>query len=341
MTASGPAINTRTNGLPAASFGIRLPNSGPFANASTITDVAAAADRLGYTTVWVHDHISWAREMLTHFAAGSIEACSNQDPNFYESVSTMSYLAGRFPRLHVGVAGLVVPLRDPRLLGKQLATLDQLCGGRVIAAAAIGNIPNDFEVVGIPYKRRARITEDYLKALRAILDGDAPVSYDGEFISFANGTFLPRPSKLRLWIAGSSEPGLRRAARYGDGWLTVYQSVEDFAELSGQLSAMAEKEGRDPEALTRAHETYVSVAETTAKAVDASRVSILHSFKELRRGLAVCLVGTPDDVAERIESYRESGVQSFELKFYCRSVEHMIEQMGLLAEALPMTATAR
>jgi alkanesulfonate monooxygenase SsuD/methylene tetrahydromethanopterin reductase-like flavin-dependent oxidoreductase (luciferase family) len=311
------------------SFGIRLPNSGPFATAAAILEITDAADGLGYDTVWVHDHISWGRDKLTHFAAGSIEACTDQDPNFYESLTTIAFAAGRRPRLNVGVAGLVLPLRDPLVLGKQLATLDSLTGGRVVAAVAIGNIPNDFEVLGVPYKRRARITGDYLGALRAVLAGEP--SFEGERISYAGGTFLPMPTGLRVWVAASSEPGLARAVAHGDGWLTVYQPVEGYRTLSDTLSALAEKADRDPSTLRRGYETFVSVADTHAKALANARASMVHSFKDVERGQSVCLIGTPAEFAERVAAYRDAGVEHFELKFYCRSLSHMREQMEALA----------
>ena len=149
-------------------LGARLPNSGPLASPEAICEVAVHADQLGYDTLWVHDHISWPREMLSHYAAGSIEICGDQDPDFYESVTCMAFLAGHLRRARVGVAGLVLPLRDPRVLGKQLATLERLCGSRLVVAAGIGNIPWDFAAMGIPFNRRGKITTDTLRALRAM-----------------------------------------------------------------------------------------------------------------------------------------------------------------------------
>ena len=187
----------------------------------------------GTTAYWVHDHVSWPRDKLTHFATGSLEACDDQDPNFFESISTAALLAGRLERIGIAIAGLVVPLRDPRILAKQLATIDRLGGSRLVVAFAIGAIRGDFEVMGVPFERRGKLSNEYLGALRAILDGEQPVSYAGENVAFEGGTFLPKPLDLGLWATGSSEPGLTRAARFADGWMTVYQSVDAYARLRG------------------------------------------------------------------------------------------------------------
>jgi alkanesulfonate monooxygenase SsuD/methylene tetrahydromethanopterin reductase-like flavin-dependent oxidoreductase (luciferase family) len=314
-------------------LGVRLPNSGPFAEPQILLDVAAQADRLGFDRVWVHDHISWARDKLTHFATGSLEACGDQDPNFFESVSTIGLLLGRFPRIGVGIAGLVLPLRDPRILGRQLVTLERLGGSRIIAALAIGNIRGDFAVMGVPFERRGRITSDHLGALRAMLRPDQPVSFESETVSFADGTFLPRPERLPLWVTASSEAGLKRAARFADGWLTVYQGVEAYRGLSQQLDALAADAGRDPASLDRGYETYVCVARTHEEAVAIARRSLEGKFETLERGLEVCIVGDAAEALEQIAAYADAGARHLELKFIAHDPGMLAEQVARVAEA--------
>jgi alkanesulfonate monooxygenase SsuD/methylene tetrahydromethanopterin reductase-like flavin-dependent oxidoreductase (luciferase family) len=321
-------------------LGVRLPNSGPFAEPAILLDVAATVDRLGYDRVWVHDHISWARDKLTHFATGSIEACADQDPNFFESVSTVALLLGRHPRLGVGIAGLVLPLRDPRILGRQLTTLERLGGSRLIAALAIGNIKGDFAVMGVPFEQRGRIATDYLGALRAMLGPDQPVSFQSDNISFEDGTFLPRPGALPLWVTASSEPGLKRAARFGDGWLTVYQGVDAYRDLSTRLDALAAEGGRDPSELDRGYETYVCVGRTHEEAVGIARRSLEDKFETLERGLEVCIVGDADEALERFHAYATAGAKHLELKFLAHDPSMLTEQIARVAEAAGLPPAA-
>src|SRR5207244_2031019 len=158
------------------SLGVRLPNSGPFATAENIIATADLVERSGYDAVWVHDHISWPREKLTHFATGSVEACRDQDPNFFESISTIAVLGGRLRRARLAIAGLVLPLRDPRILAKQVTTIEQLTGSSLLLAFGIGAIPGDFDVMGQRFDRRGRLMNDHLAALRAILGTEQPVA---------------------------------------------------------------------------------------------------------------------------------------------------------------------
>lgn len=314
-------------------LGVRLPNSGPFAEASAVLEAAELAEELGYDRVWVHDHVSWPKEKLTHFATGSLEACDDQDPNFFESVSTAAVLSGRLRRIGVGIAGLVIPLRDPRILAKQLASIDRLGGGRLVVALAIGAIRGDFEVMGVPFERRGKVSNEYLSVLRAILDGEQPVSVEGETISFEQGTFLPKPDGLGLWVTGSSEPGLKRAARFADGWMTVYQSVDAYAGFVQRLRDLLAEQGRDAATVATGYETYACIAETRKEAIAIARRSLEGKFETLQKGLDVCIVGDVEDLRERIAAYQDAGAGHLELKFVAHSGAQLHEMMQRVAEA--------
>lgn len=314
-------------------LGVRLPNSGPFANADVLLRAGTHAEELGFDRVWVHDHISWPKDKLTHFATGSLEACVDQDPNFFESMTTSALLLGRLRRIGVGIAGLVVPLRDPRILAKQLATMEVLGESRLTVALAIGAIRGDFEVMGVPFERRGRITNDYLAALRTILDGDQPTGYEGTELAFRDGTFLPRPRSLAMWITGSSDAGLRRAVRFGDGWMTVYQPVEAYRAFVEQLAAISIELGHASLELDTGYETYVAVARTHEDALAIARRSLEGKFESLDRGLEVCIVGDPGEVLEKIDAYGVAGARHVELKFIAHDPEQLLGMMTQTAEA--------
>lgn len=319
-------------GATSPTIGVRLPNSGPFAEAPAILESAALAEELGYEFVWVHDHVSWPPDKLTHFATGSIEACRDQDPNFFESVTTSALLLGRLERIRVGIAGLVLPLRDPRVLAKQLAAIDVLSGSRLVPAFGIGAIAGDFEVMGAAYNRRGRTMNDHLAALRAILKGDQPVSVETEAVAFRDGTFLPRATGLPLWVTGSSEAGLVRAAAMADGWMTVYQSVETYRGYLQRLADLMIEVGRDPGLLETGYETYVCVAESTDAAIDIARASLVKKFASLERALDVCIVGSAEDVLDGINAYAAAGAAHVEVKFIGHSLGMIHDMMRNLAE---------
>jgi alkanesulfonate monooxygenase SsuD/methylene tetrahydromethanopterin reductase-like flavin-dependent oxidoreductase (luciferase family) len=309
-------------------FGVRLPNSGPFAEPSSILAVANAADALGFDALWVHDHIPWAKEMVTHFSTGSIEACEGQDPNFFETITTVTYLAGLFPNIDVGIAGLVLPLRDPRVLAKQLMTTQSLTGGRLITALAIGNIPNDFDVMQVPFKRRGRITDEHLAALATIYD-DQRSGIAGDAVAFEHAEFFPKPADRRFWIAGNSPPAYRRIADHGTGWLPGGLSPTDYRRCLDEVAVALEARDRTVSDLHRGTELYLCIADTTEEAVAISARSLEHRFKSVEAGVDRNIIGSPADVLEKVEAFRQAGVTHFELRLVGHTLASHLEMLEL------------
>lgn len=321
------------NVAPQVQVGVRLPNSGPLANAQAILDFGISVESMGFDSVWVHDHLTWPPAKFDHFACGSIEACQPQDPLFFESITTAAVVASRLSRAQIGIAGLALPLRDPRPLAKQLATLDNLIGpGRVIVAVGVGSQREDFAVMGVPFSKRGRITNDYLEALRALLHAAGPVAVDNDNVQFSDAYFFPAGDRVSLWVAGISEAALGRTVRFADGWLTAFLSVDDYVAAAHALDRTAEQQGRDPATLVRAVETYVCVARNHDDAVNTARNSLVHMFKSEEAGLARTVVGSVDEVADRLRSLVAAGATSFELRPLAHDLPRMTEMMSLLAQ---------
>jgi alkanesulfonate monooxygenase SsuD/methylene tetrahydromethanopterin reductase-like flavin-dependent oxidoreductase (luciferase family) len=317
------------SGLP--ELGLRLPNSGPFAEAGAILRIADVAERLAYDTVWVHDHVSWPRHQLTHFATGSLEACVDQDPNFYESLVTLGVLGGRLRTVGLGVAGLVLPLRDPRVLGKQLAALDRLTDGRVIIGMGSGAMEHDFEIMGVPWTERGKIMNEYLEALAVMFGPEQPVSHAGPRAPFSDGTFYPRPKGLRIWVAGRSPASMKRAARYGDGWLTHVLAPDEYAVLYSDLVRRLDNAGKDPASFDTSLELFACIAKTHEEAVAISRKSLTRRAEDQ---VAANLVGTAEEVCAKLVDYRRAGVSHVELRMIC----HSVDQLEEMAERVAKTA---
>ncbi len=319
-------------------FGVRLPNSGPFAKPQTIEQTALYCEQQGFDTVWVHDHIAWPRGR-THMAAGSIEVARGASPDFYESLTTAAVVAAKTTRVNVGVAGLVLPWRDPRVLGKQLATLDALSGGRLIVAAAIGRYADEFEQQGIPYTRRGRLTDECLAALASIFAPDPVTSFRGERIVIPAGQYFPKPERLRLWMCGSSAQALQRVARYGCGWLPGSLSPTEYRRQREALDHVLAQAHRRTEEVVGALEIYAAVAETDGAAITIAAETLVHHFGDLDRALTHTLVGSAQTVRDRVAEYAAAGVAHLELKFICHSpamLQEMVERMAVNVAGQPV-----
>jgi alkanesulfonate monooxygenase SsuD/methylene tetrahydromethanopterin reductase-like flavin-dependent oxidoreductase (luciferase family) len=316
------------------SFGIRLPNSGPFAAPGPIRELALLSEALGFDTVWVHDHLAWPTPRRSHFAAGSLEAIADQRPDFYESVTTVAYVAGATRRIRVGVAGLVLPWRDPRVLAKQLATIHALSDGRLLPALAIGRYEDEFEAQQVPFRRRGRIMDEHLACLAAIL-GPAPrTTFEGETVRIRDAEYFPKPEGLGFWICGTAPQAHRRVARYGRGWLPGGLTPPEYAAGVEALEAALAEAGRTLAEVERGIEIFTAVAGRDVEAEAIARRSLEHQWGDAGRGLARSLVGSPATVAGRMAEYVAAGVTHFEIKFISHDLAGMHAMLRSYADAV-------
>jgi probable F420-dependent oxidoreductase len=220
---------------PRLKVGVVLPTYRRLASADNIRRAAELSESLGFDSVWVTDHVVVPSPSLEAFG-----------PTFFEAVSVMSYLAGITSRVQIGAAILIVPYRHPLVLAKMIATADELSGGRVILGAGLGWLETESKLLGVPHRKRARIADECLAVMRACWEGEQP-EFHGEFYDVAGFHFAPRPHRdrrLPVYIGGASTAALRRAARFGDGWIGDDQTFEELQVALGGLARELEAQGR-------------------------------------------------------------------------------------------------
>jgi probable F420-dependent oxidoreductase len=325
-----------------ASIGIRLPNSGPLASPTAILEVALLSESLGFDSVWVHDHLAWPSHRRTHFAAGSVEAVRDEPPSFFESLSVLAVLAGATRRVRLGTSGLVLPWRDPRVLAKQLATIHEMSGRRLVAGVAIGRFEDEFEAQEVPYRERGRITDEHLACLAAILDAAPVTTFQGARVHIAGAEYFPKPRDFAIWICGMSAQAHQRVVRFGRGWLPGPLTPEEYGAAAGVLAGRLAEAGRAPAEITWGLEIFTAVAPTDAEAQAIARRSLEHQWGDVAHGLARALVGSPATIAGRMHEYAAAGVTHFEVKFLCHDLEMMRGMVrSYAADVVPRLAGRR
>lgn len=231
-------------------FGLHLPSAQAGANAPDILKVATAADRLGFDSVWVFDHLFTPVELASKYpytASGSY-AVGPDDP-FFDPLALYGVVAGATENVRIGSGVIIGAYRHPIVLGKILASIENLAPGRVVLGVGAGWMREEFEALGVSFEKRGARLEEYVRALRAIWSGRA--SFDGDFYSWPEGGFEPTPTApIPIVLGGHGDRGLRRVARLGDGWMAVTApgqgaGLEGIAARLDVLRRFCEEEGRD------------------------------------------------------------------------------------------------
>jgi probable F420-dependent oxidoreductase len=188
--------------------------------------IARHAEDVGFDYLAVSDHLLMSGEMARAMGA-----------RWCEAMTSLAFLAGATRRIRVYSSVLVLPYRNPVLLGKQVSTLDFMSGGRVVLGIGIGHLAREFEVLGVPRAKRAAITDEYLAALKVLWTEEHP-RFEGEFVSFDDIVFEPRCVQrphVPLWIGGNSKAALQRAARFGDGWVPWQVTPQQLPAMLDEL----------------------------------------------------------------------------------------------------------
>jgi len=206
--------------------GIHLPHIGRKAGPEAIRRAAVQAEELGFADAWSSEHIIVPKS--APYPPSAI---------FYDPVLTLTWAASFTKRIGLGTSVLVLPMRHPLPLAKELATLQNLSEGRLILGAGVGWMAAEFAALGVPFRERGRRMDEGIAMMRAVWSQD-PVSFAARHIPavIEEMRMLPRPVKaIPIWIGGSSEAALARAVRVADGWHGSRLSPEDAAPIVRRL----------------------------------------------------------------------------------------------------------
>lgn len=200
-----------------------------------VLTVARAADRLGFESVLIPEHLVIAPEHVR-----------STGTHFYDAMTAQAVVAGATERIRVGSMVTILPLHNPIALAKAACTVDWLSGGRLNMTVGLGWQADEYRALGVSWQRRGRIADEYLAAMHELWTSEHPV-FDGEFVSFSDITFEPKPvqrPRPPLWIGGDADAALRRAARFGDMWAPWLSAPAEIPEKLDRIRSSSEFDGR-------------------------------------------------------------------------------------------------
>ncbi len=286
--------------MPAMDYGLCLPNFRAGASREGMEAGAETAERLGWSTVWTTDHVLVAT------------ADADDYGRIFEALLSLTWIGARHATVRLGTSVLVVPQRNAVLLAKELATLDALTGGRVIAGVGVGWSEPEFANLGVADRIRVRGTylDETIALWRHLWSGSAE-PFHGRFHTIDDFAFEPLPDQgggLPIYVGGRAEAALRRAGTVGDGYHSSATSAAKYAERVPVIRAAAEAAGRPMPRLTARAFTEFGAATTRHYAI---RGTIEEMAAEVRAfaGLGVTHLALwfdttdPETLRERCERF--------------------------------------
>lgn len=194
-----------------------------------LAEYGQLAERLGYESLWSGEHVclSTREDWWTSFPGGRGlgDAFTEDmvpftpDSDFPDPMIVLAHLATVTSRVRLGIGIYMLALRDPVLVGKTLATLDVISGGRIDMAVGLGWSPDEYSWTGNDWTVRGRRMNEVIRALRVLFETEHP-EFHGEFFDFGPLGFNPKPVQrpMPIHIGGGAGPAVRRAGQLGDGW---------------------------------------------------------------------------------------------------------------------------
>lgn len=261
-----------------------------------LIDYAVKAEALGFDSVWVWDHI-----------------LLGVDPPFpiVEPLTLLAAIAARTGRIKLGTGVLVLPLRNPVVLAKELASLDLIAEGRLLLGMASGWYKREFDAVGVPFGQRGRIMDRNLEILRRLwTEGQVNAEYPPHVLRGSN--MSPKPSPVPpILIGGYVDRVLKRAALNG-GWLTYFYTPEGFAQSWAKVRGFAAAAGKDPDTLLNANQLAIRVGPSREAVVPAMMEWLgqewdYASWSQSTKDSAI--IGTIDECVAQLRAQRAAGVQ--------------------------------
>jgi len=260
--------------------------------------VARACDESRFAYVAVCDHVAIPRSK-----AGTMNT------TWFDTVATLGFLAGVTAQTRLLSHVYVAAYRHPLMTAKAFATIDALSEGRAILGIGAGHVEEEFDLLGVSFADRGRLTDQAVDDIRAAFADEWAVG------DFGQRPRAVQPGGVPIWIGGSSPAAIRRAAERGDGWLPQGTPKKEMPDAIAKLQEQRAKAGRESMPFTiGAIAPFLWIGDKTWDTGDQ------------------CLAGPADKIASYLLQYAEMGVDQVQVRFRSRSVDELCEQIRLFGD---------
>lgn len=202
--------------------------------------IARRAEELGYDMVPIPEHFVVPNSHV-----------DLSGPHYFHSTVAQAFIAGATQRMQIISTVTLLPLQHPVVMAKALSTADWMSGGRIGVTFGVGWDAEEFAMLGVPFRERGRMADEYLAAIIELWTSDSP-EFDGKYVSFKDIAFEPKPVQkphLPIWIGGDADSALKRAARYASGWFPWLTPPADIPAKLDFIKSQPTYDGRPFEVL--------------------------------------------------------------------------------------------
>jgi probable F420-dependent oxidoreductase len=303
--------------------GILLPTFDPLRAGEPwqVVQAARRAEELGFDGVWVGDHLACPAPVL-------------------DGPTCLAAAAVATERVSLGLSVMLLALRQPAWIAKQLTTIDALSGGRLRLGVGVGGeFPEEFAAVDVPVTERGARVDDTLDVLGDLLTGRA-VRHEGRALTLDVPALEPAmAAPPPIYVGGRSDHGLRRAARRGDAWLPMWLAPEAIAERAARLAALAEEHGRPCPRIALLVGVCVDDDRERARREAALLLDGQYGLP-LRAVERWSALGGADEVAAYLEEHRAAGVDEVLFMPLARDRAEQAERLAEVGARLRASAGA-
>lgn len=313
----------------------------PYSSARDVVELSVYAEKLGFHSVWGNDHITTQNYVREEF---------DQPPRYYAPLLELAAIAERTTTLKVATALLVIPFRNPLVMAKEIATLDQLSGGRLLLGVGLGAYREEVEAEfggAAAGMVRGEMLDESIEIMHQLFTQDN-VTYHGKYFDIQHAQSFPHPVQdpFAFYFGGNSTKGYKRVAKWGTGWLPALLTPEEIKSGVEAIAAECEAVGRSIKDIEIAPQISVSIAKTHEEAVARYERSQIYRHscslgKSTMKGrdatqyLDRNLVGSVDEVRAQVERYIEAGVNTFSALIFADSnLEETRDHMQFFAEEI-------
>jgi probable F420-dependent oxidoreductase len=231
-------------------------NIGPYSSPEIMTEVAQVAEASGFDSVWTGEHIVLPEHEFSMPA----------ETAFLDSLIALTYVAASTRTLKLATGVIILPQRNPLVLAKEIASLDSLSSGRVMAGFGVGYLQPEFQALGASFEDRGARTDEYLEAMLAIWSQEKP-AYHGRFVSFKDVQAYPRPLQQPsppIIIGGFSASALHRTLKYAHGWYGWGLDLEKTQQFISRFRQFGQEGERPARLGTLEMSVHLSIPVTPA-----------------------------------------------------------------------------